>query len=209
MSNAFLRYLMHHGIKGQKWGVRRFQNYDGSLTDTGKKRYSHGKTTYQEGEYEKSCYEATRNKTLMDEVKKSVETDTEFVSAVKKFNDTNSKLNDTYQKEYDEYSKKGKWTGDGTEFGYYLEDTNPKYKKLSDDLYDQREAMITQAKRIVSDGKLDDIKEFGEFTDFFDDVPKYGYERTATVKEFVAVYSQMKDADSINPLLFIKTNRKK
>jgi len=32
-------YLCHHGIKGQKWGVRRFQNEDGSLTNTGKKRY--------------------------------------------------------------------------------------------------------------------------------------------------------------------------
>ena len=32
--------LQHHGIKGQKWGVRRFQNTDGSLTAEGKKRYS-------------------------------------------------------------------------------------------------------------------------------------------------------------------------
>ena len=32
-------YLAHHGIKGQKWGVRRFQNPDGSLTNAGKKRY--------------------------------------------------------------------------------------------------------------------------------------------------------------------------
>lgn len=32
--------LSHHGIKGQKWGVRRFQNKDGSLTSEGKKRYS-------------------------------------------------------------------------------------------------------------------------------------------------------------------------
>lgn len=32
--------LYHYGIKGQKWGVRRFQNPDGSLTNTGKKRYS-------------------------------------------------------------------------------------------------------------------------------------------------------------------------
>ena len=31
--------LRHHGIKGQKWGVRRFQNKDGSLTPNGKKRY--------------------------------------------------------------------------------------------------------------------------------------------------------------------------
>ena len=32
-------YLMHHGIKGQKWGIRRFQNLDGSLTAEGKERY--------------------------------------------------------------------------------------------------------------------------------------------------------------------------
>jgi len=31
--------LAHHGVKGQKWGVRRFQNKDGSLTAAGKKRY--------------------------------------------------------------------------------------------------------------------------------------------------------------------------
>lgn len=30
--------LYHHGIKGQRWGVRRFQNEDGSLTPAGKKR---------------------------------------------------------------------------------------------------------------------------------------------------------------------------
>lgn len=31
-------YLAHHGILGQKWGVRRFQNYDGTLTYAGKAR---------------------------------------------------------------------------------------------------------------------------------------------------------------------------
>lgn len=33
-------YLMHYGIKGQKWGVRRYQNTDGSWTAAGRVRYS-------------------------------------------------------------------------------------------------------------------------------------------------------------------------
>ena len=32
-------YLEHHGILGMKWGVRRYQNKDGSLTPEGQKRY--------------------------------------------------------------------------------------------------------------------------------------------------------------------------
>lgn len=31
-------YLEHYGVKGQKWGVRRYQNYDGTLTNLGKSR---------------------------------------------------------------------------------------------------------------------------------------------------------------------------
>lgn len=36
--NDYRRYLAHHGIKGMKWGVRRYQNYDGTLTAAGKAR---------------------------------------------------------------------------------------------------------------------------------------------------------------------------
>ena len=35
-------FLEHHGIRGMKWGVRRYQNEDGSLTQAGKSRYGFG-----------------------------------------------------------------------------------------------------------------------------------------------------------------------
>ena len=36
-------YLAHHGILGMKWGIRRYQNEDGTLTEAGKKRYMRNK----------------------------------------------------------------------------------------------------------------------------------------------------------------------
>lgn len=39
--------LYHHGIKGMKWGVRRYQNYDGSYTQKGLKRYHKAEQDYE------------------------------------------------------------------------------------------------------------------------------------------------------------------
>lgn len=51
-------YLMHHGIKGQKWGVRRFQNPDGTFTAAGKARYYNSDGTLNEaGQKAQAKYE--------------------------------------------------------------------------------------------------------------------------------------------------------
>ena len=55
-------YLMHHGILGQKWGVRRYQHKDGSLTEEGRKHY--GVSGYQNEDW--SLTEAGRKKYLKE-----------------------------------------------------------------------------------------------------------------------------------------------
>lgn len=41
--------LIHYGVKGMRWGVRRYQNRDGSLTNAGKKRYSKDDIVIEKG----------------------------------------------------------------------------------------------------------------------------------------------------------------
>lgn len=46
-------YLAHFGIMGQKWGIRRYQNEDGTLTDEGRKHY--GKTLQKSEKKHMEC----------------------------------------------------------------------------------------------------------------------------------------------------------
>ena len=47
--NATEDILEHHGILGQKWGVRRYQNEDGSLTEEGRRHYGITKYAHNDG----------------------------------------------------------------------------------------------------------------------------------------------------------------
>lgn len=62
--------LEHHGILGMKWGVRRFQNYDGTLKAAGKNRYKTDKPTRAERKAAKAEAKAAKEQANIDAAKK-------------------------------------------------------------------------------------------------------------------------------------------
>lgn len=63
-------YLEHHGILGMKWGVRRYQNKDGTLTAAGKKRAAKLESEYNKlmGEKKTSSDRSSSNKKMVKEL---------------------------------------------------------------------------------------------------------------------------------------------
>jgi len=83
--------LCHHGIKGQKWGIRRYQNSDGTLTPEGKQRY----------------YETFSNDKDFDK-EYSQRVDSLGSNFQKVLNQWSDALDDVYNERYDEFTSSKK-----------------------------------------------------------------------------------------------------
>ena len=84
-----MNYIAHHGIKGQKWGVRRYQNKDGSYTREGLKRYRSAQEDYMKA---RSKYEDVKDAYKVGSASKE-----DLKSARQNLRNANSNANATYR----------------------------------------------------------------------------------------------------------------
>ena len=79
--------LYHHGIKGQRWGLRRFQNPDGTLTEAGKERYRKNNYEYLKKNSEKNTpyirYFYNVSKNPVNSMLSNISKNEEYISAKK------------------------------------------------------------------------------------------------------------------------------
>lgn len=94
-------YLAHYGVKGMKWGVRRYQNADGTLTNAGKKRLVKDITSRKRSEIDAS-YNA-RNFARQDKNINNYRSSNAIYKDAKKKMDEYRKIHNEYWSKYNKH----------------------------------------------------------------------------------------------------------
>lgn len=168
-------YLEHHGILGQKWGVRRYQNSDGSLTDAGKRRYA------------QSVVRTTKHSQVASKAKLSKEVDAELTDRLLKHKEEIKELQKKEHAPYD-YENKKLWS---------KPDVLDKYcnKKADDDikqgLYDE-----SDRKHMIELMKYDDIGQDIFHTYYLPDNPKEQKEYNKIFDEATKAYKRQSEIEN-------------
>lgn len=107
-------YLAHHGIKGQKWGIRRYQNEDGTLTPEGRARYldsngeEKGLTIGKRLEMKLNKAISNRNEKKAKEEARIKETAKKYSEAMAKANELSAQSDAVWEEAYATYKSLGK-----------------------------------------------------------------------------------------------------
>lgn len=141
--------ISHHGIKGQKWGIRRYENSDGTLTEEGKKRYNYSdgiksikdKYRIRKADAKKRLEKAgeewernNKNRSLKDQANNYTKSDKKFDAESDRYINDMKKIKKDRKNEINKYKK----------------DSVSKYSKAMDDLIKKQE---------ILDKKWDKVKD--------------------------------------------------
>ena len=164
--------IYHHGIKGQEWGVRRFQNEDGTLTEEGKKRYR------------KQIQKGIRS---MDSMKQKNKRNI----ALAGYNTAARRMNDGFIEEFNKNNYKKEWDGIKQEDlpKEYWDNYVNKYDKLFDDMQNRERAryLVDLAKK--NKDFQDAYKTYKDYKlDEFDDYFKKYEETKAIADSYIKEY---------------------
>ena len=200
-------YLMHYGIKGQKWVVRRFQNPDGTRTEAGKERYGNqsdkdanyfskelwkkGQVTNSENECEYSAWEyfdakgSEGNKKAIDD---AMNADTSSIKALKEsakdfFFKSKEDIDKYLQYEHEIADKLGL---DASRLGTrtvlpLMRVEYPDYKKTMEETAQSRERLIKAINDSVDNGSFDSVFDGYPPVSYKDD----GYGKSGNISKTV------------------------
>ena len=129
--------LYHHGIKGQKWGIRRYQNEDGTLTEAGRKRITEqlgkNKTTdYEHPKFVRRIREKNNIKTYTFLRENNLITDSDVEKHKKLVAESNKILKETEKRKWDAFNKT-KIPLD--EYDKFVQKEDKKYNAIADKVF--------------------------------------------------------------------------
>lgn len=165
-------YLIHYGIPGQKWGIRRYQNEDGSLTPEGYEHYGREKGKYIERKNLYKQWKKSKGNGLYENelLKKQVYNDKKLMNIEEKRNKLNKKINPKYSEldikkatEYDLDWADEMFNESTGEASYYTlsKYKQKKYKQIFEDLV-KDEMRLSAIRNAKEDGTLETFNKLNE-----------------------------------------------
>lgn len=207
-------YLEHHGIKGMKWGVRRYQNPDGSLTAAGKQRYGVGadgimsnREQYQKENKKIKASGVAKEFRAYNEAQKQIESD--IGAAANEALKLADKNNDDFQKYCKSVEADISFLKNDKKF---REEAQQKMKKelVSYDMVDDKELIDLAAYDIASElfyknisKKTKDLYNNYEksYNDYYDSVKQYADQIAEKTKNYSVSSLRVQGSNSYDRIL--------